>query len=52
MREMLRESSYELENCKEEYIKLGKERDLLAIRLEEANYEICSLRRVKMDRED
>lgn len=46
------QSSYELERCKDEFIKIGKERDFLMVKLEQVNNENSSLRMIKVDREE
>lgn len=39
MKELLLESSLEMERCKEEFVRLGREKDKLTIRLREVGIE-------------
>ena len=52
LRELLLESSHEMEKCKEEFIRLGKERDSLVLRLREMGGECEVLHRIKNEREE
>lgn len=47
MKELLIESSAEMERCKEEFIRIGREKDLLAARLRELGIENETLYRIK-----
>jgi hypothetical protein len=52
LRELLVESSNEMEKCKEEFIRMGKERDLLIGQLRELGCENDVLQRMKHEKEE
>lgn len=52
LRELLLESSHQMEKCKEEFIRMGKERDILLLKLREIGCENEALHRIKVDREE
>jgi hypothetical protein len=39
LKELLHESSLEMDNCKEEFLRIGRERDHLAVKVRELGYE-------------
>ncbi len=41
-----------MEQCKEEFIRIGREKDLLSVKVRELGYENESLHRLKMEKED
>ena len=47
MKELLIESSGEMERCKDEFIRIGREKDLLAVRLRELGIENETLYKIK-----
>ena len=52
LRELLLESSHEMEKCKEEFLRMGKERDCLLLRVRELGGENDILHRIKVEREE
>lgn len=52
LKDLLLESSLEMEKCKEEFIRIGREKDLLSVRVRELDYENESLHRMKIESEE
>ena len=52
LRELLLESSHEMEKCKEEFLRIGREKDLLINKVRELGGENEILYRLKNDREE
>ena len=52
LKDLLLESSLEMEKCKEEFIRIGKEKDLLAAKVRDLGFENESLLRLKVEKEE
>lgn len=52
LKDLLMESSLEMEKCKEEFIRIGQEKDMLAARVRELGFENESLHRMKLEKEE
>ena len=52
LRELLLEGSHEMQKCKEEFIRLGRQRDSLVLKIRELGGECELLHRIKHEREE
>ena len=47
LKDLLLESSLEMERCKEEFLRIGREKDHLAVKVRELGFENENLHRIK-----
>jgi hypothetical protein len=52
LKDLLLESSLEMEKCKDEFLRIGREKDLLSVKVRELGYENETLHRMKFEKEE
>ena len=52
LKDILLESSLEMEKCKEEFLRIGREKDHLAVKVRELGYENETLHRMQFEKDE